>query len=58
MSKRCAGFRHFGEVNYSYPRRVVHCDTATKTLTQARSLIVNLCPYLVHLKLIYFVVHQ
>ena len=26
MSKRCAGFRHFGEVNYSYPRRVVHCD--------------------------------
>ena len=23
MSKRCAGFRHFGEVNYSYPRRVV-----------------------------------
>ena len=24
MSKRCAGFCHFGEVNYSYPRRVVH----------------------------------
>ena len=26
MSKRRNGFRHFGEVNYSYPRRVVHCD--------------------------------
>ena len=26
MSKLCAGFRHFGEVNYSYPRQVVHCD--------------------------------
>ena len=25
-SKRCVGFRHFGEVNYSYPRQVVHCD--------------------------------
>ena len=25
MSKRCAGFRHFGEVSCSYPRRVVHC---------------------------------
>ena len=24
--KRCAGFRHFGEVNYSYPRPVVHCE--------------------------------
>ena len=26
MSKLCAGFRQFGEVNCSYPRQVVHCD--------------------------------
>ena len=30
MSKRCVGFRHFGEVNYSYPRRVVHCASVLK----------------------------
>ena len=27
MSKQCANFCHFGEVNYSYPRQVVHCAT-------------------------------
>ena len=26
MSKRRNGSRHFGKVNYSYPRRVVHCE--------------------------------
>ena len=25
FAKRHNGFRHFGKVNYSYPRRVVHC---------------------------------
>ena len=24
---RRTGFRHFGEVNFSHPRPVVHCDT-------------------------------
>ena len=28
MPKRCAGFHHFGEVNYSNPRPVVHCEQA------------------------------
>ena len=32
MSKRCAGFCHFGEVNYSCPRRVVHCEWPDKTI--------------------------
>ena len=26
FAKRRNGFRHFGEVNYSYPRQVVHCE--------------------------------
>ena len=26
FAKRRNGFRHFGEVNYSYHRQVVHCD--------------------------------
>ena len=32
MPKRCAGFRHFGEVNYSYPRPVVHCERLSSIL--------------------------
>ena len=28
FAKRRNGFRHFGEVNYSYPRLVVYCVKA------------------------------
>ena len=40
MSKRCAGFRHFVEFNYSYPRRVAHCsDVVLSSFFQLPHLI-------------------
>ena len=47
MSKRCAGFRHFGEVNYSYPRRVVHCVTSGMQykLKYLKLLAVHVVPF-------------
>ena len=35
LPKRCAGFRHFGEVNYSYPRRVRAVTRLRLTSTSA-----------------------
>ena len=42
MPKRCAGFRHFGEVNYSYPRPVVHCalsDIQTRFIAEVLQVL-------------------
>ena len=46
FAKRRNGFRHFGEVNYSYRHQVVHCDNGGTELNYECQLTALIIDYL------------